>query len=158
MKYFLPLTFFFIAACNVSSEDTSFDADKIKNQINTNLDQWHEAAAEAEFKPYFDLFSKNGIYIGTDASEIWSVKEFKSFAKPYFDDGKAWSFVATDRNIYISGLGDVVWFDELLDTWMGKCRGSGVFQKRHDKWTLEHYVLSLTIPNNRMDSMIKAIK
>ena len=35
-----------------------------------------------------------------------------------------------ERHIYTSKSGDFIWFDELLDTWMGACRGSGVYYTR----------------------------
>ncbi len=130
----------------------------LKNVVSGKLDQWHKDAAETNFEAYFSTFSDSGIYIGTDANEIWSLEEFKSFSKPYFDKGTAWSFKAVDRNLYISNSGDVIWFDELLDTWMGKCRGSGVFQINNGTWKLEHYVLSLTVPNEKMDSVITDIQ
>lgn len=155
LSIFLLLSFF---ACNTKESSFLNDKTAIKNTINTHLDDWHEAAADAEFKPYFSLFSDSGIYIGTDSKEIWTVEAFKSFSKPYFNKGKAWSFKATDRNIYLSKNQNIVWFDEALDTWMGICRGSGVFQKYGEEWKLEHYVLSLAVPNEKMDSVIAVIQ
>lgn len=72
----------------------------------------------------------DAIYIGADKTELWSKEQFQAFAKPYFDAGKAWSFKVVSRNIYFSKTGDVAWFDELLNTWMGVCRGSGVLEKK----------------------------
>ena len=46
-------------------------------------------------------------------------------------------------------------FDELLDTWMGVCRGSGVIELVDKKLKIKHYVLSLTIPNDIIDDVIK---
>ena len=107
-----------MTACNENPTVSTFDAEQAKNEINSSLNKWHLNAAEAKFNPYFELFSSNGIYIGTDAKEIWAVSEFKSFAKPYFDKGKAWSFEATSRNIYFAKENTLAWFDELLNTWM----------------------------------------
>lgn len=145
-------------SCSSESSSSTLSNSEIKEQINVKLDDWHKAAANAEFKPYFNLFSDSGIYIGTDSSEIWTVEEFKAFSKPYFDKGNAWSFKATNRNVYISRKSDVVWFDEILDTWMGTCRGSGVFQDHNGHWKLEQYVLSLAVPNEKMDSVIATIR
>src|SRR5690606_1483602 len=99
-----------------------------KAAIGSMLDLWHQAAAEARLKPYFGMMTDDAIYIGTEASEVWTKSQFHDFAKPYFDKGKAWTFKAAQRNIYVSG--DVAWFDELLDTPnMKLCRGSGVVKK-----------------------------
>ena len=45
----------------------------------------------------------DSVFIGTDATENWQNKDFRAFSKPYFDRGKAWSFTAIDRNIYVNG-------------------------------------------------------
>ena len=70
--------------------------------------------------------------------------------RPYFDKGKAWNFTALDRNIYLGEYQDVAWFDELLDTQMGICRGSGVLVKDSLNWKIKHYVLSIAIPNENV--------
>lgn len=125
-----------------------------KNTIHKVLDAWHEAAANADFQAYFDLMAEQSVFIGTDAMENWQREAFEAFSKPYFDQGKAWAFQARERNIYFSVDGSVAWFDELLDTWMGTCRGSGVLEKQGDSWKIRHYVLSITIPNEEVEPVI----
>jgi hypothetical protein len=122
-----------------------------KETINTLLDNWHKSAAEANFENYFDAMTNTSVFIGTDASENWDNDAFKKFSKPYFDKGKAWNFKAVKRNIYIKD--ETAWFDELLDTHMGICRGSGVLTKNNSSWKIAHYVLSLTIPNDNIDAV-----
>ena len=78
-----------------------------------------------------------------------------AFAKPYFDKGRAWSFTALERNIYFSKDGKTAWFDELLNTQMKICRGSGTLEKSNNEWKIKHYVLSMTIPNENVDEVIK---
>jgi hypothetical protein len=39
-------------------------------------------------------------FIGTDATENWNKMQFQAFAKPFFH-GKAWSFKAIERHIYV---------------------------------------------------------
>lgn len=134
----------------------AFSASAQKNEINKMLDDWHKAAAEAKFDAYFSALSPDAHYIGTDATEIWDVAQFKAFAKPYFDKGKAWNFKAVQRNIYLSPDGKMAWFDEVLDTWMKACRGSGVLRKEKDgTWKIVHYVLSATVPNDNIDEVVK---
>lgn len=124
-------------------------------EVNTAIEQWHKAAADANFDAYFGLMTDDAIFIGTDPTENWGYKDFKAFSKPYFDKGKAWSFSTLERNIFADG--SIAWFDELLDTHMGICRGSGVLQKTADGWKIKHYVLSMTIPNDNV-SEIKKLK
>ena len=124
-------------------------------QIETVLDGWHMAAAEADFDRYFSAMTTESIFIGTDASENWTYEAFREFSSPYFERGKAWSFRAVERNIYLNEAENVAWFDELLDTWMGICRGSGVLLMQDGEWQIAHYVLSATIPNDDMQEVIE---
>lgn len=127
--------------------------DSEKAAIKSLLDLWHQAAAEARFKPYFGMMTDDATYIGTDATEVWNKTQFQEFAKPYFDKGQAWTFKAVQRNIHVQG--DVAWFDELLDTKnMNLCRGSGVLKKVGGQWKITHYVLSMTVPNDVMDKVL----
>ena len=119
------------------------------------LNAWHKAAAEAKFDAYFGLMTTDAIFAGTDPTEHWDYEAFKKYAKPHFDKGKAWNFTAIQRNIYVSDAGDIAWFDELLDTQMKICRGSGVLKKQNGHWKIAHYVLSIAIPNDNTDEVVK---
>lgn len=132
---------------NAQSKETS--------QINSLLDNWHKAAAEAKFDSYFDAMAEESVFIGTDATENWNKKQFIAFAKPFFDKGKAWNFTALERHIYFSKDKKIAWFDELLNTQMKICRGSGVLEIINGKWKIKHYVLSMTIPNDNTNDVIK---
>ncbi len=123
-------------------------------KIHTVLEQWHLSATQADFQAYFGLMYEEAVFIGTDASEVWNKQEFMDFSRPYFEQGKAWDFKDVDRNIYLDPSGEMAWFDELLDTWMQLCRGSGVVRKVDGDWKIAHYVLSLTIPNEEIDPVI----
>jgi ketosteroid isomerase-like protein len=125
-----------------------------KEGIHQTLDTWHRAASEADFDTYFDLLTEDAVFVGTDATEVWGKAAFMSFSKPYFDRGKAWSFTAVQRNIYVDSGQNIAWFDELLDTWMLLCRGSGVLKKVNGEWKISHYVLSITIPNDEVNPVI----
>ena len=129
--------------------------EKEKTAINSLLDNWHKAASQANFDTYFNAMAEESIFIGTDATENWDKKAFIAFAKPYFDKGKAWSFTPLERHIFFSKDGKTAWFDELLNTQMKICRGSGVLVKENKEWKIKHYVLSMTIPNDTSNEVIK---
>jgi len=129
-----------------------------ETEINVFLDQWHQDAANVDREAYFGKIDDKGIYIGTDASEIWTKQEFYDWAEPQFTgDGKAWDFKAIDRNIYSEVDGGLIWFDELLSYTGGTLRGSGVLIKRKDGWKILHYVLSLPVPNDKFRAVLKAM-
>ena len=125
-----------------------------KMEIGNILDTWHRAAGNADFDAYFNLMTSDAVFIGTDASENWQIEEFKVYAKPHFDRGKAWNFKAVERQVYIDTEGNYAWFDELLDTQMKLCRGSGVLRKESGEWKIAHYVLSLVVPNENVSEII----
>lgn len=126
--------------------------------IHGVLDAWHKAASDADFDTYFGLMTKQGVFLGTDATENWQNQEFRDFSKPYFDKGRAWSFTAVERNVYINEDSDFAWFDELLDTQMKLCRGSGVLQKVAGEWKIAHYVLSIAVPNDNVGELVEMKK
>ncbi len=140
-------------------KDGSKNIDEIKKvsseNIDTFLNDWHKAASKANYKNYFTKMDSISVFIGTDATENWSKNQFQKYSKPYFDEGKAWDFKPLERHIYTNKSGNFIWFDELLDTWMGVCRGSGVIELVGEKLKIKHYVLSLTIPNDIIDDVIK---
>lgn len=126
-----------------------------KAAISQSLDAWHGAAASANFEAYFELMTEDAVFIGTDAGENWQRNAFIDYAKPHFDSGKAWSFTAVERNIYVDKESNLAWFDELLDTQMKICRGSGVLRKEDGKWKIIHYVLSLVVPNEYVNDVVQ---
>ncbi|UOY08470.1 nuclear transport factor 2 family protein [Muricauda sp. SCSIO 64092] len=129
-----------------------------KATIGGVLDNWHLAASNADFEGYFSLMTDDGVFLGTDAMENWQNQEFKDFSKPYFDRGKAWGFTAVERNIYLDDNGQFAWFDELLDTQMKLCRGSGVLKKVNGNWKIAHYVLSIAVPNENVKALVQLKK
>ncbi len=127
----------------------------IKKQINQQINNWHLAAAHADEDFFFSQFAKNGIYIGTDPTELWTAQELKEWSKTYFDRDTAWDFKPIERHIYLSKNKKVAWFNELLNTWMGVCRGSGVLEMEGGKWKIQQYHLSVSIPNDKMEEYLK---
>ena len=132
--------------------------DEIISLLNQKIDNWHNAASKANFDDYFNFISNDVIFIGTDLSERWTKTEFSNFSKPYFEKGKAWSFSAKERSIRLNKIKTIAWFDEVLDTWMGDCRSTGVLSINNEQWQLEHYQLSVTIDNELMPQFLEITK
>ena len=143
------------SACSSPQKDEQpMDTGAEKKHINAMLDSFNLAAAKADYKAYFDFYTEDAIFTGTDATERWDKKQFMVWAKPHFDKGRAWAFTAIERHIYFDKTGTVAWFDELLNTQMKICRGSGVVVKEGDAWKVKQYILSTTVPNDKLDSVI----
>lgn len=127
---------------------SSPDDNKLTAEVNRFISEWHQYAAASDHAKYIGAMAEGGIYLGTDATEYWTTDEFSKWSEPYFDKKKGWNLVSLKRNIYFAADRNTAWFDELLDTGMGLCRGSGVLQKINGEWKIFQYVLSPTIPNN----------
>lgn len=126
-----------------------------KKQISAMLDSFNVAAATADYQGYFSFFAPNAVFIGTDATEYWTRDSFMVWAKPYFDKKGTWNFTALERHIYTGAQPGIAWFDELLNTQMKICRGSGVVEKKDGAWKVQQYVLSMTVPNSQLNPVLK---
>ena len=130
-----------------------------ESQVSLVLDDWHAAATAADEARYFGHFSRDAIFLGTDATERWTVDEFQRYGHPHFAKGKAWSFKPVSRHVSFSADGSVAWFDEMLDTPnLGPSRGSGVLVRENGQWRIAQYNLSVPIPNDLMDDFKKRIE
>jgi hypothetical protein len=123
------------------------------------LNTLHQAASDADGELYFSLFASDAVFMGTDATERWTVDEFKAFAEPYFSQGRGWTYTMKDRNIFLSTDGSTAWFDEVL--WNGNygtCRGTGVLVHTDDGWKFMQYNLAIPIPNDLAGDLTDRIK
>ncbi len=148
--------FFVILSCNTPSKEkqNSSTENDIK-QITALLDSFNIAAAKADYNTYFNFYTNDAVFVGTDATEHWDKKAFMIWAKPYFDKKTTWNFTSLERHINFDKTGSLAWFDELLSTQMKICRGSGVVVKQGTDWKVQQYVLSTTVPNSLIDSVVK---
>ncbi len=127
--------------------------------IAAMLDDLHDAAAKADGDRYFAHFAPDAVFLGTDATERWTLDEFKAFAQPHFSKGTGWAYTSTERNITLSEDRRMAWFDELLTSdHMGQCRGSGVVRLVGQRWKLEQYNLSVPIPNDMAKDVVRQIR
>jgi hypothetical protein len=154
MKNFFVVFSFVVSLIFTGCGEVSKDRSADEKAINGTLDELNRAATEADFEKYFNLFAPDAVFIGTDATERWSKDDFMVYAKPHFDSGKTWSFTALQRQIYFDASGNTAWFDELLNTQMKICRGSGVLFRSGNDWKIKQYVLSMTIPNDFTDEVV----
>lgn len=127
--------------------------------VDEVLTAFHDAASRADGDLYFSLLTEDSVYLGTDASERWTLSEFKAFADPYFSKGRGWTYTATSRNIDIGPGGSTAWFDEILwNEAYGTCRGTGVLLKTTDGWRIAQYHLTFPIPNELAKDIVAQIK
>jgi len=137
MKQLILLSFLIVF--NINAED--------QTNIDALLDGLHEDAHKGNFEAYFDRYSSDAVFLGTDKTERWTIQEFKSYAKPAFADGHGWTYKVIERNW--EGNGDTLWFDEILyNEKLGHCRGTGVVKLINNEWKIAHYALTMLVPNS----------
>ena len=139
----------------------AFAASHEEAQIDRVLDRFHAAAAHSDFNGYFDLFAPDGVFIGTDAGERWTVPQFKAYARPAFAAGKGWVYHPRERHVTITRAPCrcTAWFDEILDSQSyGTSRGSGVLIRTPSGWKIAQYALSFPIPNDLAKPITDQIK
>lgn len=128
----------------------------LKQQVNAFVDSWHDDAANSR-PAFFDKIARDGVYIGTDKRELWKRDDFKAWAKKAFERPTAWAFKPLQRNVYVAPDKTVIWFDELLDTQMGICRATGILHKSGSSFEIDHYQLSIAVPNEISSKVISTI-
>ncbi len=147
------IVFFLLLLTSISTH-----ADDREN-ITATLDALHSAAAKADHQTYFNLFTVDAIYIGTDAGEYWTLDAFKAYAMPYMSQGKGWKYTMKSREVTTGSNGNVAWFHEILESEnYGTSRGTGVLVKGADaKWRIAQYHLTFPMPNDLAKGFVKQI-
>ena len=154
MKKLIQLTLAMLALAT-----TSAYAGPSEDAANRLLDGFHSNASNAQFNAYFAAFAPDGVFIGTDATERWTVEQFKAYTKPHFDKGRGWTYIVAERHLNVSADGKHASFDELLDnTSLGRCRGTGVLRMVDGQWRIEQYHLTIPVPNELADEIVKRIR
>ena len=136
MKNIIPIIILLLPQANWAQED-----------LDALLNGLHLDAHKGNFESYFDRYSANAVFLGTDKTERWTIEEFKAYAKPAFSDGHGWTYAVIERNW--EGDGNTRWFDEiLLNEKLGHCRGTGVVELVNGEWKISHYALTMLVPNS----------
>ena len=136
MKNIVPIIILFLSQNNWAQDD-----------LDVLLNGLHLDAHKGNFESYFDRYSTDAVFLGTDKTERWTIEEFKAYAKPAFSDGHGWTYAVIERNW--EGDGNLRWFDEiLLNEKLGHCRGTGVVELVNGEWKISHYALTMLVPNS----------
>ena len=136
MKNIIPIIILLLPQTNWAQED-----------LDALLNGLHLDAHKGNFESYFDRYSTDAVFLGTDKTERWTIEDFKAYAKPAFSDGHGWTYAVIERNW--EGDGNTRWFDEiLLNEKLGHCRGTGVVELIKGEWKISHYALTMLVPNS----------
>ena len=130
-----------------------------EESVAATLDALHAAASDADGDRYFALFVEEGVFLGTDATERWTVEQFKAYALPIFERGRGWTYVPSERHVYVSEDGTTAWFDErLFNESLGDTRGTGVLMLSDGNWKVAQYNLTIPVPNELASDLVARIR
>ena len=150
-------------ACTAADESASvaFDRNAATGAVSSVLDALHHNASVANEESYFALFAPEGVFFGTDATERWTVAQFRAYAHPVFERGRGWTYTLREgaRNIDFDPTGTVAWFDEILDNEnYGETRGTGVMRMVDHEWKITQYHLTIPVPNELARDVVEMIR
>ena len=128
-------------------------------EVDAVLDLLHASASQGEEEAYFALYTPDAVFVGTDATEVWTLPEFRAFAAPHFARGSAWTYTPVERTVAFDEAGRTAWFHESLQhDRYGQVRGSGVLVRVGRRWLVAQYVLSFPVPNEAALDVIARIR
>jgi hypothetical protein len=149
--FLFMITLFFITSTEALAEQQ--ETDNVK--INHVLDSLHDAASKAQKERYLALFTKDGVFMGTDDWERWSRPvEFDAYVDKGFKDGVGWTYHPEERHINYAADANTAWFDEItVSPQWGRFRGTGVLIREGESWKIAHYALSFLVPNEAWEKV-----
>lgn len=116
-----------------------------RQAIKAVLTDFHRAASEANGDRYFGHLAADVVFLGTDATERFSLDELQARARPYFSRRIGWTHLPTEQHVFLATDSELAWFDERLDSQkFGEMRGSGVLRNVNDQWKIVQYNLTLS--------------
>jgi ketosteroid isomerase-like protein len=145
-----------VGACRSSNTVPASDPGAERAIVEV-LDDWHRAASVADGARYLGHMSDDAVFLGTDASERWTLPAFRAFCEPYFAKGTGWTYEPRERHVRVDG--ELAWFDERLwNEKYGECRGTGVLRRERGEWKIVHYSLTFPVPNELAGDVVKLIR
>ena len=129
------------------------------DDIGKVLDDFHNAAAQADKDRYLGLMTDDAVFMGTDEWERWPKHpDFTDYVDGRFRNG-GWSYKSVERQIRVADSGDVAWFDEVVfSETNGRFRGTGVLTRQDGTWKIAHYAMSFLVLNENWEEVVELTK
>ncbi len=119
----------------------------------------HRAKAEGDGERYFGHFAPDGVFLGTDRSERFSLAGMRAILGPYYARGARPLTIPVEQIVYPTPDGGWAWFEQLVERQhVGRMRGTGVLRKVDDTWKFLHYNVVLIVPNALAEDFARRIE
>ena len=149
IKSLLAFSLLFVSFTSLADDEADLKAADIV------LESLHDAAAIADWDRYFNLYTDDAIFLGTDVSERWTMDVFRRYAAPT----KGWVYTKRERHMAITPDKNTIWFDEVLDSKSyGTSQGSGLLVRTGAGWRIAQYHLTFPMPNDLAKDFTDKIK
>jgi len=148
---------FAMAAVLLAAAAAAQDSGPTVEAIEAVIDDFHDAAAHGDKARYLGHMTDDAVFMGTDEWERWPKKpDFEEYVSGRFQDGRGWTYRSVDRNVRVSELGNVAWFDEVIfSETSGRFRGTGVLLLEDGEWKIAHYAMSFLVFNENWQDVIE---
>ena len=148
-----------LAASPLLAQPAGVEQGRARAEVSAVLDALHTMASEADFDGYFNLYAREAVFLGTDATERWTREEFMDYTRARFDTGTGWTYHMLERHVSVAPDGRTAWFDERLENAnLGETRGSGVLVQEEGRWKIAQYNLTIPIPNEMAREVAQRIR
>lgn len=121
-----------------------------KTDVIKALELLHKAEREGNADGIRDAFSTDGVFLGTDATEAWSMEKLHKDLSAGFKERGGWTFEIKERTIGISPDGNTAWFKEIAHYVQSNftLRPTGTMLKQDGKWKITQLHMGVPIPND----------
>lgn len=161
-KYFIPMVLITLACTQPAK--TPVDVEAAKKEVAAMLDQFHSTIVSKDAAGQASLFAEDGIYCGTDPTEVWDKKTITDYLTKAFADSTMVikNYTIDKREIKIDDDGQCAYIlDQFtMDVISSKIpvRLTAHAIKQNDKWMFDFTSLSLIPKNEDIGKLNEALK
>ena len=157
-----------LVACNhgdplewgINSSDTTVSHPK--REIAAVLDTMHEGFQKKDFKQLESCLTDDGLYLGTDPSQVWSKKQLTEYYDSNGADSGTVTYNLISRNILLSrNNNSAIAIEQFFSGGKSEkimLRGVARLIYRNDEWKINFYSWSMIPRNQDMNKINKALE
>jgi hypothetical protein len=164
MKYPLFATLLLLVACTKTQQPAVVDLEQAKADVTALIDRFHATMMAKDATGLMALLAEDGLYCGTDPSELWDKKTFSDYITKSFTD-TTWTMKAytiAQREVRVAADGnsatvlDQFLMQEISATIPARLTAHAV--KGNDQWMFGFFSLSMVPKNEDLKKVSEAVQ